>query len=98
LIVTATQEHLKEIREFLPLAAIGTGKLEAPTSRSYSILKSATFNFESQAGHHDLVSLVEMSPSIYRLRREIGDTWHEHIPQELRVTFSFSVTLLAKDP
>lgn len=68
LIVTATQDHLKEIREFLPLAAIGTGKLDAPTSRSYSILRSGTFNYELQVAHHDLVSIVEMSPSIHRLR------------------------------
>jgi 23S rRNA (guanine745-N1)-methyltransferase len=94
LIATATPEHLKEVREFLPLAAIGTGKLDAPTSRSFSILRSGLFECESQVGRHDLVSIVEMSPSIHRLRREFGDTWHERIPQELRVTFSFSITLL----
>jgi 23S rRNA (guanine745-N1)-methyltransferase len=97
LIVTATQDHLKEIREFLPLAAIGTGKLDAPTSRSYSILRSGTFNYELQVAHHDLVSIVEMSPSIYRLRREFGDKWSERVPHELRVTFSFGVTLLGKE-
>lgn len=94
LIATATQDHLRELREFLPLASIGTGKLDAPTSRSYSILRNGTFNYEVPVAYHDLVSLVEMSPSIYRLRREFGDTWSEHIPKELGVTFSFSVTLL----
>jgi 23S rRNA (guanine745-N1)-methyltransferase len=96
LIVTATQEHLKEIREFLPLASIGTGKLDAPTSRSYSILRSGTFHCEVQVAHHDLVSIIEMSPSIYRLRREFGDRWDERVPQELGVTFSFSITLLGR--
>jgi 23S rRNA (guanine745-N1)-methyltransferase len=96
LIVTATQDHLKEIREFLPLAAIGTGKLDAPTGRSYSILRSGTFNSELQLAHHDLVSIIEMSPSIYRLRREFGDKWNERVPPELGVTFSFSITLLGK--
>lgn len=97
LIVTATQDHLKEIREFLPLAAIGTGKLDAPTSRSYSILRSGTFNYESQVARHDLISIIEMSPSIYRLRREFGDKWNERVPQKLGVTFSFSVTLLGRE-
>ncbi len=96
LIVTATQDHLREIRAFLPLAAIGTGKLEAPTSRSFSILKSGTFTYEHPVSHHDLVSLVEMSPSIHRLRREFGDTWNERLPKSLEVTFSFSVTLLGR--
>jgi 23S rRNA (guanine745-N1)-methyltransferase len=97
LIVTATQDHLREIRGFRPLAAIGSGKLEAPTSRSYSIVRSGTFNYESQLAHHDLVSIIEMSPSIHRLRREFGDKWSERVPQELGVTFSFSVTLLGRD-
>jgi 23S rRNA (guanine745-N1)-methyltransferase len=97
LIVTATPDHLKEIREFLPLAAIGTGKLDAPTRRSYSILSNGTFNYESHVSHHDLVSIVEMSPSIYRLRREFGDQWDERVPPELGVTFSFSVTLLGRE-
>jgi 23S rRNA (guanine745-N1)-methyltransferase len=94
LIVTATPDHLKEVREFLPLAGIGTGKLDAPTSRSYSVLRSSTFNYESQVAHDDLVSVIEMSPSIFRLRREFGDQWTERVPPELGVTFSFSVTLL----
>jgi hypothetical protein len=38
-----------------------------------------------------------MSPSIFRLRREYGDKWSERVPQELMVTFSFSITLLGKD-
>ena len=97
LIVTATQDHLKEVREFLPLAAIGTGKLDAPTSRSYSVVKSGTFNRESRVAHHELVSIVEMSPSIHRLRREFGDKWSERLPPELAVTFSFSVTLLGRE-
>jgi 23S rRNA (guanine745-N1)-methyltransferase len=96
LIVTATPDHLKEIREFLPLAAIGTGKLDAPTSRSYSIVRSGTFNYESQVAHEDLVSLIEMSPSIHRLRRDFGDKWNERVPKELGVTFSFSLSLLGK--
>jgi 23S rRNA (guanine745-N1)-methyltransferase len=94
LIVTATQDHLKEIRGFLPLAAIGTGKLDAPTRRSYSVQRSGIFNFESQVAHDDLVSIIEMSPSIYRLRREFGDQWTERVPPELGVTFSFSINLL----
>jgi ubiquinone/menaquinone biosynthesis C-methylase UbiE len=96
LIVTATQDHLREIREFIPLAAIGAGKLDASTSGSFAILRSSIFNHESQVVHDDLVSMVEMSPSIHRLRREFGDTWNERVPQELRVTFSFSVTLLGR--
>jgi len=96
LIVTATQDHLKEVREFLPLAAIGTGKLEAPTSRLYAILQEGAFTCESEVAHHDLVSIVEMSPSVYRLRREHGDKWKERVPQSLKVTFSFSITLLGK--
>jgi len=97
LIITATPDHLKEIREFLPLAAIGTGKLDAPTDRSFSILNSDTFTYGSQLTHEDLVSLIEMSPSIYRLRREFGDAWSERVPGELGVTFSFSVTLLGRE-
>jgi 23S rRNA (guanine745-N1)-methyltransferase len=94
LIVTATQDHLKEIREFLPLAAIGPGKLDESTNNPFSILRSGIFEHESQVAHDDLVSIVEMSPSIYRLRREFGDKWAERMPQELRVTFSFSISLL----
>jgi len=97
LIVTATQDHLKEIRAFLPLAAIGTGKLEAPTSRAYSILKSGALNQELLVAGQDLVAMVEMSPSIHRLRREFGDSWTERLPPELKVTFSFSVTLLGRE-
>jgi 23S rRNA (guanine745-N1)-methyltransferase len=96
LIVTATQDHLKEVRELLPLAAIGTGKLDAATSRSHAVVRSGTFDYGLQIAHHDLVSIIEMSPSIHRLRRDFGDEWRERIPQELRVTFSFSVTLLAR--
>jgi 23S rRNA (guanine745-N1)-methyltransferase len=96
LIVTATQDHLKEIRAFIPLAAIGTGKLDAPTRDSYSILSSGTFHSEAQVAHSDLVSLVEMSPSIHRLKRESGDSWTARVPPELGVTFSFSITLLGK--
>jgi len=94
LIVTATQDHLKEIREFLPLAAIGSGKLDESTGGSFSILRGGIFNHESLVAHDDLVSIVEMSPSIFRLRREFGDKWAERVPQELRVTFSFSISLL----
>jgi 23S rRNA (guanine745-N1)-methyltransferase len=97
MIVTATQNHLKEIREFLPLAAIGTGKLDDPTSRSFKILRSDTLNCESRVAHDDLVSIVEMSPSIHRLRREFGDKWAERVPKELGVTFSFSVTQLCRE-
>jgi 23S rRNA (guanine745-N1)-methyltransferase len=96
LIVTATQDHLKEIRGFLPLAAIGTGKLDALTGSSYSVQSSGIFNYESRVAHDDLVSIIEMSPSIYRLRREFGDQWNERVPPELGVTFSFSVTLLGR--
>jgi 23S rRNA (guanine745-N1)-methyltransferase len=97
LVVTATQDHLKEIRAFLPLAAIGAGKMDAPTSRSYAVVKSGIFNRELQMAHHELVSIVEMSPSIHRLRRESGDKWSERVPRELTVTFSISVTLLSRE-
>jgi len=97
LIVTATPDHLKEIRAFLPLAAIGAGKLDAPKSRSYSVLSSDTLNHEGRIAHDDLVAMIEMSPSIYRLRREFGDKWNERVPPELGVTFSFSVTLLGRE-
>ncbi|HZZ18223.1 MAG TPA: methyltransferase domain-containing protein [Opitutaceae bacterium] len=96
LIVTATQDHIREVREFLPLAAIGTGKLDAPTSRSYLVLKSGTFEQVASVGHEDLVSIIEMSPSIHRLRRDFGEKWGERVPQELKVTFSFSITLLGR--
>jgi 23S rRNA (guanine745-N1)-methyltransferase len=94
LIVTANQDHLNEIREFVPLATIGTGKLDAPSGGSYAILKSGVFKCESKVAHADLVSLIEMSPSIHRLRRELGEKWVERVPQELGVTFSFSLTLI----
>lgn len=99
LIVTATQDHLKEVREFLPLASIGTGKLEAPTTQGYSVIRSGTFDCQANVAHLELVSIIEMSPSIHRLRREFGDRWEERVPQGLTVTFSFSVTLLGRyDP
>lgn len=97
MMVTANQDHLGEVRRFLPLAAIGSGKLDAPMSSSYSISSSSAFRCELQVAHQDLVALIEMSPSIFRLRREYGDKWSERVPQELRVTFSFSITLLGKD-
>ena len=96
LIVTATQDHLKEIRQFLPLAAIGTGKLDTPTSEFFSIQSSGVSVSELEVARPDLVSLVEMSPSVYRLRREFGDKWTDRLPERLSVTFSFSITLLAK--
>jgi len=96
MIVTATQEHLREIREFLPLAAIGTDKLAAPTSRAFSILRGETFAYKSKVGHQDLVSMVEMSPSIHRVKRDLGAAWAERLPRELGVTFSFSLTLLGR--
>jgi 23S rRNA (guanine745-N1)-methyltransferase len=94
LVVTATQDHLKEVREFLPLASIGSGKLDASAIRSFSILRSDTFTHESQVSHGDLVSIIGMSPSVHRLRREFGGKWTESVPRRLGVTFSFSVTLL----
>jgi 23S rRNA (guanine745-N1)-methyltransferase len=97
LIATATQNHLKEVREFLPLAAIGTGKMDAPMGRSFSILRSGTFDYRLQVAHHDLVSIIEMSPSVHRLRRDFGDNWSKRVPQELGVTFSFGVTLLGTE-
>jgi 23S rRNA (guanine745-N1)-methyltransferase len=96
LIVTATQDHLKEIRNFVPLAAIGTGKLEAPTSRSFSVLKNSTAEYELQVARHDLASIIEMSPSIHRLRKAHGEKWVELLPEGLKVTFSFSIALLGK--
>jgi 23S rRNA (guanine745-N1)-methyltransferase len=97
IIVTATQDHLKELRDFLPLASIGTGKLEAPTGRAFAIRSSEVFERPFEVSHPDLVAIVEMSPSIHRLRREGGDAWCARVPQGLRITFSFSITLLGKD-
>jgi 23S rRNA (guanine745-N1)-methyltransferase len=97
LIVTATKDHLREVREHLPLAAIGEGKLDALTSHSYSIKRSGTSVCELQVARDELASIIEMSPSIYRLRREFGDTWRERIPPDLPVTFSFSLTLLGRN-
>lgn len=96
LIVTATPDHLGELRAFLPLAAIGPGKLDAPTSRSFSVLRSETVRHELRVAQPDLVALIEMSPSIHRLRREFGDRWEERVPLDLNVTLSFSVTLLGR--
>jgi hypothetical protein len=97
LIATATQDHLKEVRDFLPLATVGTGKLDAPTSASFSVLQSAVVAQELEVSQEDLASVIEMSPSIHRLRREHGENWSELVPRQLKVTFSFSVTLLGKD-
>ncbi len=97
LIVTATQDHLKEIRQFLPLAAIGTGKLDTPTSGFFSVQRSGVWVSELEVARPDLVSLVEMSPSVYRLRRDFGDKWIDRLPESLRVTFSFSITRLVKE-
>ena len=72
-------------------------KLDAPINRSFSIIKNGTFRHELQVAHQDLVSIIEMSPSIYRLRREFGDKWNERVPKEMKVTFSFSITLLGKE-
>lgn len=94
LVVTATPDHLGEIRAFLPLAAIGPDKMAEPTSHSFAIRRSETLNFHAQIIHEDLVAMIEMSPSIYRLKRELGPAWTERVPPELGVTFSFSVTLL----
>jgi 23S rRNA (guanine745-N1)-methyltransferase len=98
LMATATQDHLKEVRDFLPLASVGSGKLDAPTSGSFSVLKSAVVAHELEVSHEELASVIEMSPSIHRLRREHGDNWPELVPKQLKVTFSFSVTLLGRDP
>jgi 23S rRNA (guanine745-N1)-methyltransferase len=94
LIATATQDHLKEVREFLPLATVGAGKLDAPTSGSFSVLQSAAVTHELEVSQADLAPVIEMSPSIHRLRREHGENWSELVPKQLKVTFSFSVTLL----
>jgi 23S rRNA (guanine745-N1)-methyltransferase len=96
LIVTATPDHLGELREFLPLAAIGPGKLDAPTSRSFSVLHSKTMRYERKVAQSDMVALIEMSPSIHRLRREFGDRWGDRVPPELGVTFAFSITLMGR--
>lgn len=96
LVVTATQDHLKELRPHLPLAAIGTGKLDELDGRSFGIKRSVAFSRELPIERADLVSIVEMSPSVFRLRREFGETWRERVPAGLRVTFSFSLTLLGK--
>jgi 23S rRNA (guanine745-N1)-methyltransferase len=97
LIATATQDHLKEVREFLPLATVGTGKLDAPTSGSFSVVQSAVVAQELEVSQVDLASVIEMSPSIHRLRREHGENWSVLVPKQLKVTFSFSVTLLGRD-
>ncbi len=94
LIATATPDHLRELRPFLPLAAIGTGKLDEPASRSYAVLGSREVRLEQKVAHSDLVSIVEMSPSIHRLRRDYGEDWVRLVPQELNLTFSFEVSVL----
>lgn len=95
-IVTATQDHLRELRQFIALAAIGSGKLDAPSSGSFAAVRSRTLEREVDVAHDDLVSIVEMSPSVHRLRREMGDAWTEKVPGNLRITFSFSITLLER--
>jgi 23S rRNA (guanine745-N1)-methyltransferase len=96
LIATATQDHLREVRDFLPLATVGTGKLDAPTSGAFSVVQSAVVAQELEVSQEDLASVIEMSPSIHRLRREHGENWSELVPKQLKVTFSFSVTLLGR--
>jgi 23S rRNA (guanine745-N1)-methyltransferase len=93
-IVTATQDHLREVRDHLPLASVGTGKLDAPTSVSFQVLESRVLTCELEASRDDLASVIEMSPSVHRLRREHGEKWVDLVPSELKVTFSFSLTLL----
>jgi len=98
LVVTANHDHLKEVREFLPLAAIGEGKLEEAAGALFSVQTSSELRSERTLAKEDLRSIIEMSPSVFRLRREYGEDWGNLVPDNLRTTFSFSISLLRKNP
>jgi 23S rRNA (guanine745-N1)-methyltransferase len=96
LVVTATPDHLKELRDFLPLAGIGTDKLAKMSDQHFSLRREETLQVSQRVTQAEMSAVIEMSPSIYRLRREFEDKWRERLPASLDLTFSFSLSLLGK--
>jgi len=93
-VVTAAPEHLGELRAHLPLAAIGTEKLSEAISSGFALRRQESFRQSQELGREDLAAVIGMSPSVHRLRRERGPGWADSLPESLRLTFSFELSLL----
>ena len=89
-------DHWQELRAFLPLAKIGGEKLSAETP-GLAVSASLQLREKVLLTHDQLVDLVEMSPSIYRLSRE-STPWQDELPANLQATLSVRVALFRKAP
>jgi 23S rRNA (guanine745-N1)-methyltransferase len=94
LFVYPQADHWQELRAFLPLAKIGEEKLPADLE-GFTACASLHVTAKIELSHAVLVDLVEMSPSIHRLTREITP-WQNLLPANLSATLSLRVALFRK--
>ncbi len=95
LFVYPQADHWHELRAFIPLAAIGSDKLNSSELDGFAPVHAQDVRAPRNLSHDQLVNLVEMSPSIHRLTRE-GESWQSRLPAHLTVTLSVRVAVLAK--
>jgi 23S rRNA (guanine745-N1)-methyltransferase len=95
LFVYPQSDHWQELRAFLPLARIGEEKLPPSDLEGFAPVASIPVCTPRTLPHAQLVDLVEMSPSIYRLTRE-GSDWPSLLPENLTATLSVQVALFRK--
>ncbi|HEX2861408.1 MAG TPA: methyltransferase domain-containing protein [Lacunisphaera sp.] len=88
-------DHWQELRAYLPLAGIGEEKLPAADLAGFEPILSRTIAEKRSLTHSLACDLVEMSPSIHRLTRELAD-WRTLLPASLAATLSVRVILVRK--
>jgi 23S rRNA (guanine745-N1)-methyltransferase len=94
IVVTASPEHITEARAFLPLAGIGEDKSTALAVDGWTLDAQTQVCVRQTLTREELAAVVEMSPSVFRLRRELGDAWADKLPASLEVTFAFEILVL----
>lgn len=95
LFVYPQTDHWRELRAYLPLAAIGDEKLPASELAGLEPFIDVALVEKRELTHDLLVDLVAMSPSIHRLTRE-GTAWQDRLPARLTATLSVRVALCRK--
>ena len=94
LFVYPQSDHWQELRAFLSLAKIGEEKLPAELE-GFTACASLHVTEKIMLTQAVLVDLVEMSPSIHRLKRE-ETPWQSLLPSVLSATLSVRVTLFRR--
>lgn len=94
IVVTACPDHIAEAREFLPLAGIGEDKSAQLVGDGWALKEQSEIRLKQTLTRAELASVIEMSPSVFRLRRELGESWSDKLPDSLEVTFAFEILIL----